>query len=110
MWLGITLLAHGNVDPSLATAAFQTGLALAAALVIGCALAGVMITRANQGRARLETALAVIAIMVLPALLFGTLEGEQAGLVLAALAGIGIASLAARIAARRYKSQFTLNG
>ena len=100
--LALELLAHRTLEGVDAAAAFRTGLALVPALVIGCALGGIVVVRANRGAARLESALAVIAIMVVPALAFGTLEGEQAGLVLAALAGIGTASLAGRLTARRY--------
>jgi hypothetical protein len=44
---------------------------------------------------------AVGAVLLVPAIAFGTLEGEQAGLVISALAGIAVAALAARLATRR---------
>lgn len=93
--LAVQLLLHRSVSAP-PDVTFQTGLALVPALVFGCALAGWLVTRRARGRAPLEVALAVVSVMVVPALALGTLEGEQAGLVIAALLGIGIARLAAR--------------
>jgi apolipoprotein N-acyltransferase len=100
--LALALIAHRALPPGSADAAFSTGVRLFPVVALGCALAGVAIARQNRGRAPLESALAVLAILVVPALALGTLEGEQAGLVLTALAGIGVASLAARIYYRRF--------
>ena len=45
---------------------------------------------------RLELAMAVLAIVVVPAVLFGTLEGEQAGLVISAMLAIGLSFFGGR--------------
>src|SRR6185503_3050787 len=102
--LALSLLLHRTLPPGSEAIAFQTGLGLVPALVLGCALAGWLVARLArrvESTARLEAALAVLAVMVAPATIFGTLEGEQAGLVLGALAGIGVAALAGRLLARR---------
>ena len=101
--LALALLAHRTLTPGSADVAFSTALRLFPVAALGCAAAGVAIARQNCGKAPLESALAVLAIVVVPALAFGTLEGEQAGLVLTALAGIGLAALGARLYARRLK-------
>ena len=41
--------------------------------------------------------MAVMSFLVVPAMLFGTLEGEQAGLVISATLAIGLAYFAGRI-------------
>jgi apolipoprotein N-acyltransferase len=118
--LGLNLLLHRNIpgvhqSTALADLAFSTGLRLVAAAALGCALAGVALARqarddhrrappAAQGRrarAPVESALAVLAVLVAPALALGRLEGEQAGLVIGALAGIGVALAAGRLYSRR---------
>ena len=96
--LALALVSHRTLKPGIEDVAFRTGLTLVPALVLGCALAGFFAVRAARGPAPLEASLAVLAVMVAPALAFGTLEGEQAGLVLSALAGILVAALAGRIA------------
>jgi hypothetical protein len=44
----------------------------------------------------------VLAVLVVPAVLVGTLEGEQAGLVISALLAIGITFFAGRIYRRLF--------
>ncbi|HEY7957021.1 MAG TPA: apolipoprotein N-acyltransferase [Polyangia bacterium] len=102
--LAISLLLHRTLPPGSEAVAFRTGLGLVPALIVGCALAGWLTARRARPAltpARLEIALSVIAVMVAPAMIFGTLEGEQAGLVLGAMAGVGVALLSARLLARR---------
>jgi hypothetical protein len=60
-----------------------------------------VVARRAGERAPLETAVAALLVVVAPALAVGTLEGEQAGLVLSALATIGLALLGGRLATRR---------
>jgi apolipoprotein N-acyltransferase len=81
---------------------FTVGVHLLPAVTIGCLLAGAVVARlartpAGERGPRLETAMAILAILVVPAVLFGTLEGEQAGLVISALLAIGLAFFAGRI-------------
>jgi apolipoprotein N-acyltransferase len=94
--LALRLVAHLPLGAAAGDAAFSTGVRLAPVVAIGCALAGVLIARRARARARLEAALAVLAVLAVPALAVGTLEGEQAGLVIIALAGIGVALLGVR--------------
>jgi apolipoprotein N-acyltransferase len=100
---GLALMLHRNIAGG-EKLAFSVGLRLVAAVGLGCLLAGAAVTRAARGRAPLETALAVVAVLVAPALAVGTLEGEQAGLVLSALAGIALARGGARLAGRFFPS------
>ena len=66
--------------------------------LLGSVALGFVIARAAAKQARqLECTLAVIAVLVCPALVVGTLEGEQAGLVIGALLGVALARLGARI-------------
>jgi hypothetical protein len=97
---GLSLLAHRAVSDLSAQESFATGLALGPGLALGCLLAGFVVTRRVRGVATLEVGLGVLATLVIPSLVFGTLEGEQAGLVLTALAGIGLAAIGGRIARR----------
>jgi uncharacterized membrane protein YgdD (TMEM256/DUF423 family) len=63
----------------------------------GAVIARLARTPKGERGPRLELAMAVLAFLVLPAVLFGTLEGEQAGLVISALLAIGLALFAGRI-------------
>jgi len=95
--LGLVLLAHRALPSGVsADVAFSTGLWVAAGALLGALLAGALVSRRAKAKVPLETALAVLAVLVVPALLLGTLEGEQAGLVIAALIAIGVARLSAR--------------
>jgi apolipoprotein N-acyltransferase len=84
---------------------FAVGVRLVGVVALGAIVAGVTVARAAargpRSKAALETALAVLAIVVAPALLFGRLEGTQAGLVISALASTGLAMWAGRITRRR---------
>jgi apolipoprotein N-acyltransferase len=97
------LLVHRHLTASL-DAGFAVGVRLIPTTAIACALAGVVIARMARGATelpRLESAVAVLLVLVVPATLFGTLEGEQAGLVIMAAAAIGLALLAGRLT-RKY--------
>lgn len=66
--------------------------------LLGSVALGVVIARRAAGRPRrLECTLAAIAILVAPALAVGTLDGQQAGLVVGAMLGVGLARLGARV-------------
>ncbi len=97
--LGLRLLAHMAVPGVDAAVAFGTGVWMIPLLALGALSAGAVARRRGGGPA--EAAVAVLAVMVAPALLLGTLEGEQAGLVIAALVGVALALLGARLARRR---------
>ena len=58
-------------------------------------------SRAARGRAPLEAAVAVLLVLVGPALAGGSLEGQQAGLVISAMVGIGVALAAGKLWLRR---------
>jgi hypothetical protein len=100
--LAILLLLHRAVPGGQMDAAFSTGVRLVPAIAIGCAIAGGLLAWRQRASAPLESTLAVIAVLVVPATLVGTLEGEQAGLVIAALLGIAIALLGGRLTAKRF--------
>ncbi|HEY2743648.1 MAG TPA: apolipoprotein N-acyltransferase, partial [Polyangia bacterium] len=97
----IQLLTHRHVgaDPDVA---FTVGVHLMPAVTIGCLVAGAVVARiaaTSKGERgpRLEMTMSVLAILVVPAVLFGTLEGEQAGLVISAMLATGLAFFAGRI-------------
>ncbi|HEX8952756.1 MAG TPA: apolipoprotein N-acyltransferase, partial [Polyangia bacterium] len=97
----LQLLMHRplTVDPDVS---FTVGVHLLPAVTIGCLAAGATVSRlartpAGQRGPRLELAMAVLTVLVAPAVLFGTLEGEQAGLVISALLAIGLAFFGGRI-------------
>jgi apolipoprotein N-acyltransferase len=95
---------HVTVDADLG---FTVGVHLLPAVVIACMVAGVAVWRAarptgDQPGPRLEAAMGVLAVLVVPAVLVGTLEGEQAGLVISALIAIGITFFAGRIYRRLF--------
>jgi apolipoprotein N-acyltransferase len=95
--LALDLVAHRNLPPSLSPdVSFATGLAIAGGVLLGSLALGVVLTRKARAQVPLEAALAVLAVMVAPALALGTLEGEQAGLVIAALVAIALSRLSAR--------------
>jgi apolipoprotein N-acyltransferase len=102
LMLGLALLAHRNLPHGIETSACQTGIRLIPGGVLGCVIAGALITRVARRRAPLEVALAMLAVFVVPALAVGTLEGEQAGLVMCALAAIGLGNLGALLIPKRY--------
>jgi hypothetical protein len=71
-------------------------------VTIGCLVAGAVVARMartpkGERGPRLEMTMSVLAILVAPAVLFGTLEGEQAGLVISAMLATGLAFFAGRI-------------
>jgi hypothetical protein len=88
--LALSILARRHVDD--AKLAFSTGLWLFPAAFVGCVAAGIL-----AARSRLEAALAVVLVLVGPALAVGTLEGEQAGLVISAILGVLVALGAAKV-------------
>jgi len=101
LWLALQLIAHRNLPAGSADSAFSVGVRLFPVAAIGCALAGAILAWRQRASAPLEATLSVIAVLVVPATLFGTLEGEQAGLVMGALAGVGLALWAGRYTARK---------
>ena len=81
---------------------FTVGVHLLPAVTIACFVAGAVVARLartprGERGPRLEMAMAVMAILVVPAALLGTLEGEQAGLVISVLLAIGLAFFAGRL-------------
>jgi apolipoprotein N-acyltransferase len=90
--LALEILARRHVSD--VQQAFSTGLWLFPAALIGCIAAGIVGARA---RAKLEMAVAVLLVLAGPAILFGSLEGEQAGLVISVILGILVAGGAARV-------------
>src|SRR5207302_7934136 len=88
--LALEILARRHVGESKLT--FHTGVWLLPAAFFGCIAAGLA-----AARKRLEAASAVVVVLVGPALAAGTLEGEQAGLVISALLGTGVALGAAKL-------------
>jgi hypothetical protein len=95
------LLAHRPLGVD-ADAAFSIGVHLLPAVTIGCLIAGAVVARMartpkGERGPRLEMTMSVLAILVAPAVLFGTLEGEQAGLVISAMLATGLAFFAGRI-------------
>jgi hypothetical protein len=99
--LALQLITHRTLPDGSGAAAFSTGLLLAPAIALGSILCSLVVTRTARASAPLESALAILVVLVLPALAIGTLEGEQAGLVLTALAAIGLGRLGDRLLGRR---------
>ena len=96
------LLTHRPVTTADPDLSFQIGLRLMGAVGLSCLGAGAVVARqarvpAGEPGARLEAAMAVLAVLVLPAVLVGSLEGEQAGLVLSAMAAVGLAFAGGRL-------------
>ncbi|MGZ3443910.1 MAG: hypothetical protein ACXVDD_30530, partial [Polyangia bacterium] len=95
------LLTHRTLTVD-ADVSFTVGVHLLPAVTIGCLVAGAVVTRMarvprGERGPRLEMTMAVLAVLVVPAALFGTLEGEQAGLVISALLAMGLAFFAGRL-------------
>jgi len=95
------LLTHRKLGVD-ADVSFDVGVHLLPAVTIACLAAGIVVARMartpkGERGPRLELAMAVMAILVVPAVLFGTLEGEQAGLVISTMLAIGLASFAGRL-------------
>jgi hypothetical protein len=78
---------------------------LIAAVALACVACGAVIAWLGRARdalaPRLEATIAVLAIVVVPATLLGSLEGEQAGLVISALLAIAITVGAEQLLRRR---------
>jgi apolipoprotein N-acyltransferase len=95
------LLAHRTLtvppDESFSVAMHLLPGVVIALLAAGAVTVRVSRTPRDEPMPRLEMAMAVLAILVLPAVLFGTLEGEQAGLVIAALLAIGVTFFGGRV-------------
>jgi apolipoprotein N-acyltransferase len=98
--LALNLLAHRTIENSSddAAVAFRTGLVLVLAVALGCLASGFAVMRRAREPRPLETAVGVLLVLVLPAVALGTLEGEQAGLVIGALLAVGVALLGGRLA------------
>ncbi|MEO6951943.1 MAG: apolipoprotein N-acyltransferase [Polyangia bacterium] len=96
--VGLRLLAHMTSDAS-ADDAFATGTVLFVLGIIGSVVAGIVTTR--RGGARQDVVVAILLVVALPALVLGTLEGEQAGLVVGGLVAVGLGLLGARFSRRR---------
>ena len=95
------ILTHRTITAD-ADVSFTVGVHLLPAVAIACLVAGAVVMRlsrtpADQPRPRLELAMSVLAVLVVPAVLVGTLEGEQAGLVISAILAVGLTFFAARI-------------
>jgi apolipoprotein N-acyltransferase len=102
--LALLLIAHRPLGVPVGLA-FSVGVRLIPAVALACLGAGVVVTRlarppAGEPGPRLEAAMAVLAVLVAPAALVGTLEGEQAGLVIMALVAVLLTLAAARVARR----------
>jgi apolipoprotein N-acyltransferase len=97
--LGLRLWSLRPLLPEEDPVAFGVGVRLALSGLLGALLAGVEAGR--RGPERLELAIGVLAAIGLPAVALGSLEGAQAGLVLACLFAVGLASLGARLTGRR---------
>jgi apolipoprotein N-acyltransferase len=102
-WL---LLTHQKIPEGVIDAAFSTGVRLIPILAIGSFAVGLLVERlgqrdASHRRASFEAAAAILSVLVVPAVAVGTLEGEQAGLVIAALIAIGLSALGGRVAQRK---------
>ncbi len=98
------LLTHRKLTVD-ADESFTVGVHLLPAVTIACLVAGAVVARlartpVGERGPRLEMAMAVLAILVVPAVLVGTLEGEQAGLVISALLAVGLAFFAGRLSRR----------
>jgi predicted amidohydrolase len=100
--VALALLTHRSAGAD-ETVAFSVGLRLIPAAILGCIAAGFAIAWRARGRAPLEAALAVLAVLVAPALAVGTLEGEQAGLVITALSAVAVAAWVTNRVARRFR-------
>ncbi len=100
------LIAHRPLTVD-ADQGFTVGVHLLPAVVIACLVAGATAWRlarptGDEPGPRLEAAMGVLAVLVVPAVLFGTLEGEQAGLVISALLAVGTSFFAGRIYRRLF--------
>lgn len=95
------ILTHRPVTAD-ADVSFTVGVHLLPAVAIACMVAGAVVMRLGRSPRgepgpRLEMAVSVLAILVVPPVLVGTLEGEQAGLVISAIFAIGLTFFAARV-------------
>ncbi len=96
--LGARLLAHMSIGDSSEAVAFATGVWLIPLVAVGSFLTGFVVKKRGGGAQ--EIVVAILALVALPALAFGTLEGEQAGLVTGDLLAIALGLFGARVAAR----------
>jgi hypothetical protein len=97
------LLAHMPVPGVSANEAFHVGVTLVPLAVLGSLACGALVRA--RGGARQEIIVALLAILAVPALVLGTLEGEQAGLVIGALIAVALGLLGARLGARLQDGQ-----
>jgi hypothetical protein len=89
-------VADGSVPPDLE---FAAAWRLLLGTLVGSLVLGFVVAKRAKGEKRpLERALAVVAVWAAPAFAIGTLEGQQAGLVIGALLGILLARLGGKLA------------
>jgi apolipoprotein N-acyltransferase len=98
------LLLHRPLPPGSDDLAFAVGVRMLPGAILGCLAAGIAVAQRAKRARPVETALAVLAVLTAPALVFGRLEGETAALIFHAVGGILLARLAARLTLRRRKS------
>ncbi len=97
---GWALLVHRPIPDVAPDDAFTVGVWLFVWAALGALVAGGAVSWRTRAAGALETAVGVLAVVVAPALVLGTLEGEQAGLVIGAILALVIARLGARLGAR----------
>jgi apolipoprotein N-acyltransferase len=97
--IGARLIAHMPVPGVDAAEAFRLGVWALLLAALGSVVTGALVRR--RGGATQEIVVALLAVLVVPALLFGMLEGEQAGLVIGALLSVALGLLGARLARPR---------
>jgi apolipoprotein N-acyltransferase len=95
------ILTHRNITAD-ADVSFTVGVHLLPAVAIACMTAGAVVMRVARAKVgdpvpRLEMVISVLAVLVVPAVVVGTLEGEQAGLVISAILAVGLTFFAARV-------------
>jgi apolipoprotein N-acyltransferase len=102
LWARRPLSEVGNAD---ADAAFGVGLWLVVLSAVAALVSGVWLARRTRGRPRLEAGIAAVALVLVPPLLLGRLEGETAGLVFSAAGAVYLALIGVRIGAPRERER-----
>jgi apolipoprotein N-acyltransferase len=97
--IGARLIAHMAVPGVDAAEVFRIGVWLVPLTALGSFLVGVIVRR--RGGDTAEIVVAILLVLAVPALVLGTLEGEQAGLVIAALVAVSVGLLGKRLASKR---------
>jgi apolipoprotein N-acyltransferase len=88
--LGLHLLTHRPIPAQLAAEAFTIGIRLLFIVAIGALISGGVVRRVARRRVRIESAIGVTMVLILPAACLGSLEGEQAGLVIGGLLAVAL--------------------